>query len=505
MSRVLFLTGRSFDITGLFDQLVSALTGTADLGADGSVSFGTSASSFQLFGTDLRVEVQNGVATLTSGTVLGIDWVQHGTRIAELRDLSLAGSQLGSAAIEERTRTSLSAMEALFLNQNWQFDGALDRAFRQTVTTGADQFLMRMTGDTTYNLRAAADQVRAGTGNDTLFGGAGNDSLYGDNGRDSIDGGAGNDRLFGGLGRDTLIGADGQDTLDGGAGSDSMDGGENADLLLGNTGNDILIGSTGHDTLEGGIGADRLYGGDGHDVLRGGSGTNLVSGGAGNDTLIGGDERTEGSYFGGSLFGGTGDDLLTGGFHLHESPAILFGGLGNDTLTAGVNMSAYGGGGHDVISVAPTWAPFARFYGHGDSGNDRLTGSTHADDLYGGSGTDTLDGNGGRDQLWGGAGADTFRLDALEDFFVFIPGSTNQIERVIMDFESGIDLIDLSGLNLRYVSPNNTTGAAGEIFISNGLLLITAAFDGQFGYYGVGLSYMNGQPLIEPGADSLIL
>lgn len=506
MSRVFFLTGRSFDITSLFDQLAIGLAGAAILTPEGRVVFRTTAGSFELFGTDLQLTVQDGLSTLASGTVIGIDWVQNGSRIAEIRDLSLAASQLGQAAREERAETNPAAMEALLFAQNWQFDGAMDRAFRQSLTAGTEQILLRTTGDNTYNLRAAPDQVRAGTGNDSLFGGGGNDSLFGDTGRDLIDGGAGNDRLFGGLGRDTLLGAAGDDTLDGGAGIDSLHGGDNADLLLGNTGNDILLGGNGNDTLEGGSGNDRLYGEAGDDVLRGGGPINLLWGGAGNDTLIGGDERIGGSHFAGSLYGGTGDDILSGGLHLHDSPATLFGGLGNDTLAAGVNMSAYGGGGHDIISVEPSaTAPFSRFFGHGDLGNDRLSGSTNADYLYGGSGTDTLDGNGGRDQLWGGTGADTFRLNTLEDFFVFIPGLFNQIETVIMDFESGIDRIDLSGLNLSYVSPNSATGAAGEVFIANGLLLISAIFDGQFGYYGVGLSHMNGQPLIEPSADSFIL
>lgn len=497
MSRILFLSGPSFDITALIDRLASALKGPASLSGDGRVILGIGPDYFELSGTGLRLGLRDGLPTLIAGTVSGIDWMRDGTRIAEIRDLSLRGTQLLTATHVERAGTDPARLETLLLRLDWQIAATVDSPFRLVRSFGTDGVLLQTSGDTSLSLRSAADRIEAGNGHDRLFGGGGSDQL---------DGGAGNDSLFGGTGADTVLGGLGHDRLDGGGGNDSLDGGNGADLLTGGNGNDLLDGGPGNDSLDGGAGVDLLYGGDGNDILRGGSGANRVWGGSGDDTLIGGNDRTEGSFFGGILYGGPGNDRLAGGFHIHDSGATLYGGIGDDTITAGVNMTAYGGHGNDLISVAPgANAPFARFSGHGDTGHDSLSGSHEVDYLYGGTGNDTLDGNGGRDHLWGGSGSDTYVLDTLDDFFIYIPGLFNQIERKIYDFEPGLDRIDLSGLGLRYADPNSQTGTPGEVFISNGLLLINASFDGLSGYYGIGLSYLNGQPVTEPGADSFIL
>jgi Ca2+-binding RTX toxin-like protein len=78
-----------------------------------------------------------------------------------------------------------------------------------------------------------------------------------------------------------------------------------------------------------------------------------------------------------------------------------------------------GGTGKDVIT--------------GTSGNDFLFGGRRGDKIDGGAGDDRIDGGGGKDYLTGGAGADTF---------VFIADGRNDF---IMDFQDGLDLIDLSG------------------------------------------------------------
>ena len=74
-------------------------------------------------------------------------------------------------------------------------------------------------------------------------------------------------------------------------------GTENEDFIRGNAGNNKIYGGSGNDCLEGGLGNDILYGGNGNDELYGGdgddklyaeSGNNILDGGAGNDTLDGG-------------------------------------------------------------------------------------------------------------------------------------------------------------------------------------------------------------------------
>ncbi|CAI9008853.1 Metalloprotease AprA [Pseudomonas chlororaphis] len=101
----------------------------------------------------------------------------------------------------------------------------------------------------------------------------------------------------------------------------------------------------------------------------------------------------------------------------------------------------------------------------GGSGNDLLIGNAAANILEGGAGNDILYGGGGRDTLWGGAGADTFVFGAASD-------STLTEPDWIMDFTSGQDKIDLSGLaqftsgqaTLNFVS--GFTGHAGDAILT---------------------------------------
>lgn len=101
----------------------------------------------------------------------------------------------------------------------------------------------------------------------------------------------------------------------------------------------------------------------------------------------------------------------------------------------------------------------------GGSGNDLLIGNAVANLLKGGAGNDIIYGGGGADTLWGGAGADTFVFGAVSDSAKAAPDR-------IMDFTSGQDKIDLSGiaafavdkLPLQFV--NAFTGHAGEAILS---------------------------------------
>jgi Ca2+-binding RTX toxin-like protein len=83
--------------------------------------------------------------------------------------------------------------------------------------------------------------VKAGIGNDTIYGSAfadvlegekGHDYLSGDDGADKIRGGRGNDTLVGELGDDSLYGGRGDDRLWGGSGKDYFDGGDGYDAIF---------------------------------------------------------------------------------------------------------------------------------------------------------------------------------------------------------------------------------------------------------------------------------
>lgn len=152
-----------------------------------------------------------------------------------------------------------------------------------------------------------------------------------------------------------------------------------------------------------------------------------------------------------SVWDGGGDDTLNfSGFtqnqniNLNEGSFSDVGGLvGNVSIAYGVTVENAVGG----------------------SGNDLLIGNAKANSLFGGAGDDILYGGGGGDRLVGGEGADTFVFGAASD-------STNNQPDWIMDFKSGLDKIDLTGIaefasgaaTLNFVS--SFTGHAGDAILT---------------------------------------
>jgi serralysin len=112
----------------------------------------------------------------------------------------------------------------------------------------------------------------------------------------------------------------------------------------------------------------------------------------------------------------------------------------------------------------------------GGSGSDLLIGNSVSNELKGGAGNDILFGAGGADKLWGGSGSDTFVFAASSDSK---PGAVDQI----LDFVSGLDKIDLTGITkgagLHFV--NAFTGAAGDAVLttSGGNSLLSVDFSGH--------------------------
>ncbi len=240
--------------------------------------------------------------------------------------------------------------------------------------------------------------------------------VTGDNFDNVLTGTAGDDQIFGLDGNDFIIDTRGRDVMDGGNGTDMVsysnaDRGVVADLtngaysgtysadiyrnienVRGSNHSDRLFGTAGNNTLEGGDGNDYIDGGDGADILVGGRGSDIIKGGQGHDTV---------SY--------------------HESSAAV-----TIDLLSGWNVGGDAQGDRLSGIEAVQGSQFA----------DVLQGDHQYNFLQGNGGNDRLDGRGGNDTLAGGAGADTF---------AFRHGSGHD---TIVDFENGVDKIDLSGMGL---------------------------------------------------------
>ena len=105
----------------------------------------------------------------------------------------------------------------------------------------------------------------------------------------------------------------------------------------------------------------------------------------------------------------------------------------------------------------------------GTAGMDVITGAAGADTLFGGEGDDVITDGAGADSLMGGGGADTFIIDYDTD------------TDVIMDFEVGVDQIDLSAWpNLRSTAQLEMTPLVNGIRIAYGDdVLIVRSANGQ--------------------------
>ncbi|MDB2439869.1 M10 family metallopeptidase C-terminal domain-containing protein, partial [Hellea sp.] len=364
-------------------------------------------------------------------------------------------------------------------------------------------------------------------GNDTLNGGDGNDRLFGQGGDDILNGGNGNDQLWGQQGADTLDGGDGIDgayyinatggvalnvetggTAGHAAGDtytnierffgsrfdDTLDGAADNDLLYGQAGDDILNGAGGNDLLVGGFGADTISGGDDNDTLLGSQGEDILNGDAGNDNLRGGADND-------TLNGGDGNDTLNGG----SGADALDGGAGLDraiytSATAGVEADLADGGragdanGDTYNNVENLYGSFFDDILIGDSNNNLLVGLAGDDVLDGQGGNDRLIGSAGDDTLVGGLGNDILIGQDGADIFNF-SGSSGQgeLDRII-DFEDGVDMIDLVffgnvdgfndliltqvGNHVRVEEDTDATGSSNDAaFFVNNIMVADLTFD----------------------------
>lgn len=116
----------------------------------------------------------------------------------------------------------------------------------------------------------------------------------------------------------------------------------------------------------------------------------------------------------------------------------------------------------------------------GTASNDTINGTIEADTLSGGAGNDTIKGLSGADKIAGGTGRDMLYggVDTAKDIFVFLKGdtgSTSASADQIFDFRSGIDKIDLSGIDA-----DPAKGVQDLRFVTDFALPTKTQADGQF-------------------------
>lgn len=192
------------------------------------------------------------------------------------------------------------------------------------------------------------------------------------------------DRIVGLDGDDTLNGGDGNDTIDGGDDDDTIDGGAGNDTLIGGSGDNIIRGGEGDNTITAGDGANRISAGSGNDTITAGNGGNTVDAGGGNNQVT----------------TGTSDDTITTG----DGVDVIASGSGDDTIVAG-------------------------------GGNDRIDT---------GAGDDRIDAGAGADRITGGAGADRITTGAGSDTVVFNTDLAQIGKDTLVDFQSGVDVLEFS-------------------------------------------------------------
>ncbi len=173
-----------------------------------------------------------------------------------------------------------------------------------------------------------------------------------------------NDRLRAGAGDDTIWGDGGNDRLEGGAGNDSINGGDGNDRITDSSGDDNIKGGDGHDFINGGAGINLILAGSGHDFVVSGNDISEVFGGPGNDFIFGNapNEVMQGNEGDDWIQTGTADGSTGDNFDPFNRDPIR----GNDVFV--------GSGGLDEFI--------------GEGGDDMMRGLAGADRNDGGSGFD---------------------------------------------------------------------------------------------------------------------
>ena len=175
---------------------------------------------------------------------------------------------------------------------------------------------------------------------------------------------------------------------------------------------------------------------------------------------------------------------------------VLNGTAGNDRMYGYEgDDELHGGGGDDEIQA--------------HEGNDRLFGDGGNDRLFGSLGDNILDGGAGNDSLFTGAGNDSLTGGSGADIFAWAGLAPSSAISVVIDFQSGIDKIDLTRLDANesttpgIIKGKNTPGNEAFTIVEStdgvtpGDLTITTGIDGL----GRPITIVTGYTDTAPGAD----
>jgi Ca2+-binding RTX toxin-like protein len=322
-----------------------------------------------------------------------------------------------------------------------------------------------ITNNLNVNLGSSAQQsihtnrslkLNSGTTLEDIRGGSGNDTLRGNSLHNSITGGAGSDVMFGGDGDDQFIFAtassaeldtvtelagDGTDTLNFSAVTSAvtLDIGTTATQSV-HSNRQLKLNST--------TGIQNIVGGTNHDILRGNASANVINGGAGNDILFGENGPDQ-------LIGGEGHDTLNGG----TNSDLLIGGNGDDIYqfelaSSGeadiISESAYGG--TDTLDFSAMTTSVNVNLGSSSTQTVHanrslnLNSSAVIENLIGGSGNDTLRGNSLHNTIDGRAGSDLMLGGRGNDHYVFHTAASAELDTVTELAGEGTDTLDFSAI-----------------------------------------------------------
>lgn len=330
---------------------------------------------------------------------------------------------------------------------------SFDHAFSGAPIVGTDQ------GDLLAGT-SKADKMYAGDGDDTLLGSKGSDLMHGGSGV--------NTASYAASGAVVVNLSTGTNSGSHAAGDALVNiakviGSAKADTLTGNHLDNVLEGGAGNDTLDGMGGADQLIGGLGNDtyVLGDVLDTIIESAAGGTDTvrasvtidlaLFGLDLENAnldgtadidalGNATANVLTGNAGANLLDGGIDASATIADqMRGGLGNDRYIvrdARDAITESSNQGTDEVTSHISYTLGSNLEHLVLAGSDAIsgTGNTLANAITGNGAANLLNGKAGNDVLFGGGGDDSFRFDTKL-------GATN-ID-TILDFATGVDVIQL--------------------------------------------------------------